>query len=184
MFKPVQTFSHLFTIVHTCSHLFTPVHICSHLFKTVHPCSHLFTPQWLSTLFAQWQFLVEFSPCESCYFSILHAILLKLHIFAHLIENYLTVSGLSSCFKKKIDPSSNPYYSDHVRPSWNVIFLHFRKLLLFSLTSYPAKIAYFNSPNWELSNFVQLMELYWSKIVDPSRSPCLKDSQLKKVRAL
>ena len=32
----------------------------------------------------------------------------------------------------------------------------------------------FNSPNTELSNFIQLMELYWSKIVDPSRSPCLK----------
>ena len=47
-------------------------------------------------------------------------------------------------------------------------------LLFFSITSYPAEIANFNSPNRELSNFVQLMELYWSKIVDPSRSPGLK----------
>ena len=53
-------------------------------------------------------------------------------------------------------------------------FLHFRMLLFFSITSYPAEIAHFNSPNGELSNFVRLMELYWSKIVDPSRSPCLK----------
>ena len=31
-------------------------------------------------------------------------------------------------------------------------FLHFRMLLFFSLTSYPAEIAHFNSPNQELSN--------------------------------
>ena len=61
LFKPVQTFSHMFTPVHNCSQLFTPVHTCS----------HLFTPQWLSMLFSQRQFLVEFSPGESCYFSIL-----------------------------------------------------------------------------------------------------------------
>ena len=38
--------------------------------------------------------------CESCYFSILRAILLKLHIYAHLIESYSTVYGMSSCIKK------------------------------------------------------------------------------------
>ena len=53
-------------------------------------------------------------------------------------------------------------------------FLHFRMLLFFSLTSYPAEIAYSNSPNRELSKSVWVMALYWSKIVDPSRSPCLK----------
>ena len=31
-------------------------------------------------------------------------------------------------------------------------FLHFRRLLIFSLTSYPAEIAYFSSPYRELSN--------------------------------
>ena len=31
-------------------------------------------------------------------------------------------------------------------------FLHFRTLLFFSLTSYPGEIAYFNSPNRQLSN--------------------------------
>ena len=30
-------------------------------------------------------------------------------------------------------------------------FLHFRMLFFFSLTSYPGEIAYFNSPNRELS---------------------------------
>ena len=44
--------------------------------------------------------------------------------------------------KKKINPSGSPYYSDHVRSLQNVIFLHFWMLLLFSLTSYPAEIAY------------------------------------------
>ena len=53
-------------------------------------------------------------------------------------------------------------------------FLHFRMLLFFSLTFYPAEIAYFNLPNGELSYGVRVMALYLSKIVDPSRSPCLK----------
>ena len=53
-------------------------------------------------------------------------------------------------------------------------FLHFRMLVFFSLTSYHDEIAYFNSPNRELSNGAPVMELYWNKKVDPSRSPCLK----------
>ena len=53
-------------------------------------------------------------------------------------------------------------------------FLHFRMLLFFSITSYPAEIAYFNSPNRDLSNSVRVMELYWNRNVDPSRSPCLE----------
>ena len=77
-------------------------------------------------LFVQWQLLVEFFPCKSCYFSILRAIFSKLHIFAHLIESYPTVHGLSSCVEKKnIVPSGSPYYSDHVRSSHNVIFCTF-----------------------------------------------------------
>ena len=94
--------SNLFGLVQTWSKLFTPVPTCSHLFTPVHTGSYLFTPQWLSTLFAQWQFLVEFSPCKSCYFSILCAILLKLHLFAHLIESYPTVHSLSSCIEIKL----------------------------------------------------------------------------------
>ena len=58
-------------------------------------------------------------------------------------------------------------------------FLHFRMLLFFGLTSYPGEIAYCNSPNGELSNGVRVMALYSSKIVDPSRSPCLKTVQRK-----
>ena len=41
-----------------------------------------------------------------------------------------------------------------------VIFLHFRTFLFFSLTSYPGEIAYFNSPNRELTDGAQVMELY------------------------
>ena len=53
-------------------------------------------------------------------------------------------------------------------------FLHFQTLLFFSLTSYPAEIAYFNSPNRQLSNGARVMELYWNRNVDRCRSPCLK----------
>ena len=53
-------------------------------------------------------------------------------------------------------------------------FLHFRTLLFFSLTSYPGEIAYFNSPNRQLSNGARVIELYSNRNVDPSRSPCLK----------
>ena len=60
-----------------------------------------------------------------------------------------------------------------------VIFCTFGMVLFFSLTSYPAEIASFNSPNEELSNGLRVMVLYWSKIVDPSRSPCLKTIQRK-----
>ena len=53
-------------------------------------------------------------------------------------------------------------------------FLHFQKLLFFSLTSYPAAIAYLNLPNRELSIGVRLMKLYWNRNVNPSGGPCLK----------
>ena len=72
----------------------------------------------------------------------MRAILLKLHIFAHLIESYPTVSGLSSCIEKKI---SIPLAA-HTTVTCTLVakchFLHFRMLLYFSLTSYPAEIAY------------------------------------------
>ena len=55
-------------------------------------------------------------------------------------------------------------------------FWHFQKLLFFSLTSYPAEIAYFNLPNRELSIGVRLMKLYWNRNVDLSRSPCFRQS--------
>ena len=113
-------------------------------------------------------------PLRKLLFFDLTGYLFEIAYFAHLIESCPTVHGLSSCVEKKnIDPSCSPYYSDHVRLPHSY-FLHFRMLLFFSVTSYPAEIAHFNSPNRELSNFVRLMELYWSKIVDRSRSPCLK----------
>ena len=43
-------------------------------------------------------------------------------------------------------------------------FLHFWMLLFFSITPYPAEIAYFNSPNRELSNVVLLVEVRPRKI--------------------
>ena len=51
---------------------------------------------------ASWQFFLEFSPCQSCYFSILGTILLKWSILAHLIKSFPTVYGLCSCMKMKM----------------------------------------------------------------------------------
>ena len=59
------------------------------------------------------------------------------------------------------------------------LFLHFRMILFFSITSYPDEIAYFKSPNRDLSNGVQVMELYWNRNVYPSRSPCLETADRK-----
>ena len=158
LFWLVQTLSKLFTPVPTCSHLLPPVYTCSHLFILVHTCSQLFTSQWLSTLFAQWHILVELSPRESCYVSILHAILLKMHIFAHLIESCPMLSRSRSCIKKKKNLSVwQPILQ---WPSMLVAkchFLHLRMLFFFSLMFYPAEIAHFNSPNRELSHFVRLI---------------------------
>ena len=39
-------------------------------------------------------------------------------------------------------------------------FFALSNLLFFGLTTYPAEIAYFNSPNEELSNSVWVMALY------------------------
>ena len=43
------------------------------------------------------------------------------------------------------------------------------------------KIAYFNSPDWELSNGERAMELYWNRNVDPSRIPFLKTVERKRL---
>ena len=57
-------------------------------------------------------------------------------------------------------------------------------LLFFGLSSYPGEIAYFNSPNRELSNGVRVMALYFSKIVDPCRKEhMLKDRPKEELRA-
>ena len=55
-------------------------------------------------------------------------------------------------------------------------------LLFFSLMSYPGEIAYFNSPNRQLSNGAWVMVLYRNRNVDPSRSPCLKAIDRKSER--
>ena len=54
------------------------------------------------------------------------------------------------------------------------LFCTFECSYFYSITSYPAEIAYFNSPNRDLSNGVRVMELYWNRNVYPSRRPCLE----------
>ena len=53
-----------------------------------------------------------------------------------------------------------------------------RAMSFFAILS-AGEIAYFNSPNENLSNGVRVMALYGSKIVDPSRSTCSKTVQRK-----
>ena len=87
-----------------------------------------------------------------------------------------TCSDLSKLVRTCLNQSSIQW---QCTPVTQCQFLDFRMLLFFDLTSYPGEMAYFNWPNRELSNGVQVMALYWSKIVDPSRSPCLKTVQRK-----
>ena len=73
---------------------FLRIGLISHLFGR-----HLAISPVLFVAF--WQFLLEFSPCESCYFSILGPILLKLHILAHLIESFPPCMACVALSKKK-----------------------------------------------------------------------------------
>ena len=59
-------------------------------------------------------------------------------------------------------------------------FFAFSNALVLQYYVFPAEIAYFNSPNQELSNGVWVMELYLNRTVDPSRCPCLKTVDRKR----
>ena len=117
---------------------FLRVGMISHLFRRLLAVSPVL-------FVASWQFLVEFSPCESCYFSILARILLKLHILAHVIKSFPTVYGLCSCIREQ---NSIPLAGKRFE---RCNFLVLRPVLL--------KNAYFSSPNRELSKVVRLVEL-------------------------
>ena len=116
-------------------------HTCSDLFTPVHTCSHLFTPRWLSTLFAHWQFLVEFCSCESCFF--FHPTCYLVEIAYFCLPNRELSNGV---WLEKL------YWNIKSRFLWQPIlqwpctltakchFLHFQMLLFFSLMSYPAEL--------------------------------------------
>ena len=82
-----------------------------------------------------------------------------------------TCSGLSKLVRTN---ALLLYISDHLRSSRNVIFCTFERSYSSVLRPILLKLHFFNSPNWELFNGLRLVELYWNKIVDPSRSTCLK----------
>ena len=71
-------------------------------FTPVLTCSNLFTPQWGCPFVAQFQLFLQISPSESCYFSVLCPIMLKLHILSRLIESFATAYGLCSCIEIKL----------------------------------------------------------------------------------
>ena len=101
------------------------------------------------------------------------AILLKLHILASEMESFLTPYGLSNSGQENLQ--FTPFWvgpklvcSDGLRAA--TIESH----NFFCLRSYHGEISHSNSPNRELSNGARVMELYWNRNVDLSRSPCLK----------
>ena len=150
--------SHLFWLVQTWSNF-------SHLFTAVHTSVTIYT--FCAMAVSRWIF-----PLRKLLFFDLTCRLVEIAYFAHLIESYSTVHSLSSCIEKiSIPQAAHTTVTMYARRKMSFFALS-NALIFFSLTSYPTEIAYLNLPYWKLSNFVRLMELYWSKIVDPSRSPC------------
>ena len=117
---------------------------------------------------------VNFCTLESNNFFVLGSILVKLHIRTRLIESFPQTFHSWWCAEEKLHftpfHTLRPLKRDEALfpPVHNKVtmyarlthFLHFRMLLFFSLTSYPGEIAYFNSPNGELSVSARVMELY------------------------
>ena len=94
------------------------------------------------------------------------------------MDSFLTPYGLSNSGQEKLQftpfwGSPKPGCSDGL--CTGTIESH----NFFCLRPYPGENSHSNSPNWELSNGVWVMALYWSKIVDPSSSPCLRTVQRK-----
>ena len=125
------------TVLHTCSDLFKPCQNFSHLFPPVHICSHLFT----------------IVPTCSYLF-------LPLHTCSHLF------TAVPTCYHLFTPVHTCSDFSDYLRSSRNGTFsLNFplAKAVFFDLTCYLVEIAYFCSPNRELSNCVRLLQLYRKK---------------------
>ena len=129
------------TVLHTCLQLFTPVHTCSHLFTPVHTCSHLSDYLHCSR---NGSFSLNFPFGKAIIFD---------------LTCYLVAIAYLCSPNRELPNGVWLVYLDRkkYRSLWQPIlqcmlvtkchFLHFQMLLFFSLTSYPAEIAYFNSPN-------------------------------------
>ena len=109
------------------------------------------------------------------------------------LENYTQVWGLGQIWPA-CDSRLRKKSASHVfwlvqtcqnlsEPVRNTVTMYARRTMSFFalstaliLRSYviPWWNCIFNSPNRELSNGVRLMAQYWSNIVEPSKSPCLK----------
>ena len=102
---------------------------------------------------------VNFYTYDSFYFPLSRPILLKLHILAHLIESFRTVYGLCGCVEIKMSIPLGPMLTDR---RWNMSIFALSTAFISSLISHPAEIAYFSSPNRELSNGVRFVRSYSS----------------------
>ena len=151
----------------------TTTYLLSPVFQT---CSHIMPMKsWRCTLIPQHS--LNFPFRKLLFFS-------QTRCNPRTFTAYVAVSNEIASGEEKwyFTPVHNPSQSqsdhDDVRSlcnfSFSFIFSLLKKLLFFSLTSYPAEIACFSLPNQGLSNGIRVVEVYWNKIVDPSRSPCLK----------
>ena len=140
-----STSPHLFKPVQTCSNLFKPVNTsCQSDCDDVRPSSNFSFSLHFSISKAD-IFQSYILSCWSC-----------LHL-AHLIEIFPTVYGWSSLGKSSASHLFKPVHpcthlsEDVCSPrNFSLSFnFPFWKLLFFSLTSYPADVAYFSSPNKE-----------------------------------
>ena len=93
------------------------IHTCSELFKPGQNFSHLFNfPLAKAVIFLSYVQDLRYPADVWC------AILLKLHINRELSNS----ARLEQLYRNyNVDPSSSPYYSDHVRSLRNVIFCIF-----------------------------------------------------------
>ena len=117
--------------------------------------------QMLIPLEAQALKAIDRKSFERGNFLVLHPVLLKIAYFKSLIDSFPLTYSPKSCDKENL---SIPLEPNHKAQS-SEIFLSFQ--------------AKKWKRNWELFNGVRVMALYWSKIVDPSRSPCLRTVQRK-----
>ena len=125
---------------------FTPVLTCLNLSKPVLTCS-----QYSDHVCSLRN--VNFCTFESCYSSVLRPILMKLHIFARIIEGFPMVYGFWRCIEVKMSiPLGAHAFRSSMERFQHCNFLALRPLLL--------ENAYFSSANRELFNGVRLVELH------------------------
>ena len=131
---------------HTCSHL-TPIEAWRRAVSTTSEGGRVSSKGWLENCTQVGQVGQIWTACDSW---------LRKNSASHLFWLVQTCPNLSKPVRTCPNLSTIQWPCTLVTQCH---FLHFRMLLFFGLSSYPGEIAYFNSPNEELSNGVRVMAL-------------------------